>query len=326
MMSVADFEQKQILFAFLDEGEKISFRNDNILILDNEGSILHQSTCYRLFAVLICGHVCITSGLMERAERFRFTIIFLTHSMRPYAIFPARAEGNVLLRKKQYQYSSLGIGASITSNKIANQSALLSAKRHKTEFDNSAIAELDKYRMAVLDPELTIHEIMGNEGIAAKLYFRALFADYSWTARRPRVKQDPVNCLMDIGYTLLFNIIDALLQMYGFDTYVGVLHREFFNRKSLSCDLVEPFRPIIDSSILKSLHLGQVKEADFIKQGPQYFLYGKAASPYIKRILEAILEYKDDVFLYVQGYYRAFMRDKSPEDFPRFAFGGKEGS
>lgn len=104
---------------------------------------------------------------------------------------------------------------------------------------------------------------MGIEGVSAKLYFQSLFKEHNWKARRPRAKQDITNCLMDVGYTILFNVINALLEMYGFDVYVGILHTQFFHRKSLVCDLEEPFRPIIDAALIKAMNLGQVSEKDF---------------------------------------------------------------
>lgn len=39
MISTKDFEHKQILFVLLEEGEKVSFKNDNIIILNKEGKI-----------------------------------------------------------------------------------------------------------------------------------------------------------------------------------------------------------------------------------------------------------------------------------------------
>lgn len=61
---------------------------------------------------------------------------------------------------------------------------------------------------------------MGIEGISAKLYFKSLFAEYEWKSRQPRTKCDMTNTLMDIGYTILFKFVNALLEMYGFDVYV----------------------------------------------------------------------------------------------------------
>lgn len=72
MISTKDFEYKQILFVLLEEGEKVSFKNDNIIILNKEGKIKHQSTCYLLFALFVSGHICVTSGLLERAKKIRF--------------------------------------------------------------------------------------------------------------------------------------------------------------------------------------------------------------------------------------------------------------
>src|SRR5574344_972710 len=133
MMSTVDFSQKQILFALIENDEKISFKNDNIIITNSDGTIKHQSTCYRLFALFISGHICITSGLIERAQRFGFTIVFMTYTMRAYAMIPARAEGNVLLRRKQYEYNKFDIAAHITSNKIHNQKELLKKQRYKNQ-------------------------------------------------------------------------------------------------------------------------------------------------------------------------------------------------
>lgn len=322
MISTKDFEHKQVIFAMLNEGEKISFKNDNIVIRKEDGAIKLQSTCYRLFVLFIAGHFSLTSGLMERARKFSFTIVFLNYYMRPYAILPAKAEGNVILRRTQYYYDDFDIGAYIISNKIHNQNYLLKKIRNKSDELKKTVSLMEVYEKSVLVPNLSLQEIMGIEGVAARGYFDQLFREHNWIARRPRVKHDAINCLMDIGYTILFNLINAMLELFGFDTYVGVLHREFFHRKSLACDLVEPFRPIIDASLIKSLNLGQIHEDDFYIEQGQYFIGGKSAIPYIKIMLDALLEYKNEMFLYIQNYYRAFVRQKAIELFPVFHMEG----
>lgn len=143
MISTKDFEHKQILFVLLEEGEKVSFKNDNIIILNKEGKIKHQSTCYLLFALFVSGHICVTSGLLERAKKFCFSIIFMSYTLRPYAMLPARAEGNVILRRKQYEYQSFELGAHIISNKIHNQNAVLKKIREKSSELKKVIATLE---------------------------------------------------------------------------------------------------------------------------------------------------------------------------------------
>lgn len=317
-MSTRDFEHKQIAFVFTTEGEKISFKNDNLIVSDTDGKIKHQSTCYRLFALFICGDYCVTTGLLERSQKFGFTIVFMTPNLRITAIMPSKAEGNVLLRKKQYEYKDSCIGAYIISNKIHNQCAVLKKKRNKSQNEKDAIKNLETYEKEVLKPGLSIAEIMGLEGMSAKLYFKTLFSEYDWKAREPRAKRDKINTLMDIGYTILFNFVNALLEMYGFDVYVGVLHTQFFHRKSLVCDLEEPFRPIVDRTIVKALNLGQINDKDFWKNQNQFILPWKNSKKYIGILLEAIMAYKSEIFIYLQSYYRAFIRNKPVEEFPVF--------
>lgn len=318
MMSTRDFEHKQIAFVFTSDGEKLSFKNDNFIVTDRDGKIKHQSTCYRLFALFICGDFCLTSGLLDRSKKFGYTIVFMSPNLRITSILPSKAEGNVLLRQKQYAYDKTEIASHVIANKIHNQAFLLKKKRKKTEEEKNIIAKLEQYEKDVLEAGLSVQEIMGIEGVSAKLYFKTLFADYNWKARQPRVKNDITNTLMDIGYTILFNIVNALLEMYGFDVYVGILHTQFFHRKSLVCDLEEPFRPIIDAAILKALNLGQVNEKDFWKNQNQYILPWKNSKKYIGILLETLMEYKNEIFIYIQSYYRAFMRDKPTGEFPVF--------
>ena len=317
-MSTRDFEYKQMAFAFVDKGDKISFKNDNLVLTDADGKIKFQSTCYRLFILFICGDYCLTTGLLDRSKKFGFSIVFMTPNLRVTAMLPSRAEGNVLLRKKQYAYEKTDIAAHVISNKIHNQCGLLKKKRKKTDEEKETIEKLSQFEKDVLKSGLSGQEIMGIEGISAKLYFKSLFAGYDWKSRQPRTKCDMTNSLMDIGYTILFNIVNALLEMYGFDVYVGILHTQFFHRKSLVCDLEEPFRPIVDEVILKAMNLGQVSEKDFWKNQNQFILPWKNSRKYVGLIFEAIVEYKNEIFIYLQSYYRAFMRDKPAADFPFF--------
>jgi len=318
MLTLPDFEKKQIVFAFISNGDKLSFKNDNIIVKDSDGRIKHQSTCYRLFALFISGHLTITSGLLQRAEKFGFSIVFMTHGLRVYGFWGIKEKGNVLLRKKQYDYKGLEIAQWIVSNKIDNQLETLKSIRQKSRCIQEAIVSIKKYQRRLPDEKLSLQDLLGLEGIVSRVYFNALFYEYGWSARRPRVKHDMTNCLLDIGYTLLFNIIEALLDIYGFDLYQGIYHRQFYQRKSLVCDLVESFRPVIDYRIRKAYKLGQINQEDFDIVQNQYRLYGRKSRPYINLLLDSLLSCKKDMFLYIQGFYRAFMKESNANLYPRF--------
>ena len=318
MLSLPDFKQKQIIFVFVKKGEKLSFRNDNIIVKDSDGNVVHQSTCYRLFAVYVVGHVTITSGLLQRSQKFGFVIILMNYNLRVYGVFSSRTEGNFLLREKQYQYSSYSIATHLVGNKIGNQICLLKKIRNKDENIKKTIERMKSFRNELFTTGLDLYKILGFEGIASREYFKILFRDCNWTGRKPRVKHDVINSLQDTGYTILFHFIEGLLNLYGFDLYKGVYHQCFYQRKSLACDLMEPFRPIVDARIKKAYTLKEIKEGDFVLINKQYRLYGKQSQPYIDILLRSILNHKSSIFLYIQKYYRQFIREKDIDEYPVF--------
>lgn len=312
MLNANDFKKKQILFLFTNRGDKISFSNDNIVIKDSSGKIKFQATCYRIFMICVVGNVSITSGLVQRSKKFGFSICLMSTTFKVYEIIGARMEGNTLLRKHQYEYQDNYIGQKIEQNKISNQMNALKCIRSKSEYLKEGIELLDNIT-AKLNEDMSYLEVMGLEGNAAKVYFPRMFDNVKWSGRKPRIKSDYINVTLDIGYTMLFNMVDAILQVYGFDTYYGVFHRCFYMRKSLVCDIMEPMRPIIDYEIRKAANLGQCKIDDFEQFDQRWGLKYKKNPDYIQFLMNSILEYKDDIFLYIQKYYRFFMKDRAGE-------------
>ena len=330
MLNANDFSKKQIIFLFTNEGEKLSFSNDNIIVKDKEGKIKHQSTCYRLFMVCVVGNISITSGLIQRSKKFGFSICLMTTTFRVYDVIDIQ---NYFLKKyalnKDDQFINELIYLSsdniwikyfkkcIEKNKIKNQANTLRMIRSKSEFVKEGISLLDEFAER-LDENAEYLEIMGIEGSAARVYFPRVFSNVNWKGRKPRIKNDYINTTLDIGYTMLFNIVDAILQVYGFDTYYGVFHKCFYMRKSLVCDIMEPMRPIIDYQVRKAINLEQCKVEDFDVYNNRWVLKYKNSPEYVKFLMKAILDYKEEIFVYIQSYYRYFMKRKSVSELPKF--------
>ena len=78
MFTAPDFSKKQIVFVLFNEGEKLAFSNDNLVVKDSFGKIKFQCTCYRLFIVFAIGHTSITSALIQKAQKFGFYIALMT--------------------------------------------------------------------------------------------------------------------------------------------------------------------------------------------------------------------------------------------------------
>lgn len=317
VLSAADFSKKQIVFVLFNEGEKLCFSNDNLVIKDSLGKIKFQCTCYRIFIVFAVGHTTFTTAVIQKAKKFGFYIALMTTGFRLYSVIGAAKEGNTLLRRKQYEYDGLDIARKLIENKIENQAYELQNIRNKSENQKEAIAFLRSYIYKV-SIAATLNEIMAYEGLASKVYFRNYFNNVAWRGRQPRIKNDYINSVLDIGYTLLFTYVDALLSVFGFDTYCGVMHRQFYMRKSLVCDLVEPFRTLIDHEIKKGINLRIIQEKDFVEINHQFRLQWKETEKYVKLLMKPLIENKESLFVYIQSYYRAFMKSRPIEGFPSY--------
>lgn len=315
MLTLPDLKSKQILFIETENGVKnhLFFKNENI-VFQKDDKIVNQASSHRLLAVFVIGNFTLTSGLLRECRKRGVSLFFLGDNFRTYGALNFKADGNYLLRSMQYQMSpqtELYIAKNIVINKIKNQINLLKSvdKKINQEFIEEAFVSINK----AYDSK----SLLGSEGNFTKLFFKNYFGDIGWWRRLPRVKPDIPNFLLDIGYTLLFNFIDSLLLLFGFDTYKGCYHKLFFQRKSLTCDIIEPFRCIIEKQILKSYHLKQINEKDFfVKQGRYWLAYKKSAK-YSRFFMEAIMSNKEPIYLYIQRFYRFVMKN-GETNFPEF--------
>jgi len=313
MLTLPDFKEKKILFVFGDKDmdNKLKFWNDNIrLFRDNKP--VNQLSCYKILAVFVCGECSFTSVLIRNCMKYGISLFFTRNNFEVYATIGAGAEGNTLLRKRQYySLNDFELAKNLVKNKVYNQFMLLSkAKKIKTP--------VKFYKKFAEKIDLAGDEkvLLGLEGSSTKNYFRLYFGDIGWYRRMPRAKQDPQNILMDIGYTLLFNFMDSILRLYGFDVYKGFYHKLFFQRKSLACDLMEPFRCIIDSALLKMFTLKQFNAKDFKISKAKYFLPYDKQGKYLKIFSDVIMDNKEDIFGYIRQYYYSLINET--EDMPFF--------
>jgi len=310
MLSIPDFKEKQILFIQPERNSenRIKLINDNVVFLKDD-KIINQLSCHKIFAIFIIGDISITSVLARNCLKCGISIFLLKNNFETYAAIGSDAEGNYLLRIKQYNLSDeFKLAKHIVKNKFLNQLILL---KNAKKINGNDFEKMNAELNGKIDGARDDKELLGLEGSSTKNFFQAYFAEIDWYKRMPRTKVDHYNILMDMGYTFLFNYIDSLLRLYGFDTYKGFYHKLFFQRKSLTCDLVEPFRCIIDRQLLKSFHLGQIDEKDFEYSGGRYLLKYDKSQKYANIFLEAILERKDDLFLFIKDFYRLIMGNES---------------
>lgn len=322
MFTNKDLEYKSIFIVNCVEKRVLRVSNGELLleeIRDEEKKTLTKMPFQKMLALFVIGHITITTPLIEKCKKYNVALCVMKQNLRPVFFFGESAEANFLLRQKQYAMpkDDITVAKALMRSKFANQRKLLKNTRRKDQLTTDAISLCDE-ALQQLTMEDRYESLMGLEGSVARSFFSAYYQDFDWRQRLPRLKCDAMNAALDIGYTILFNFVEAFARMFGFDLYMGVYHRLWFKRKSLVCDLVEPFRCIIDQQMRKSWNLGQIKEEDFEVIKGEYRLKFEMNGEYCKLFYSALIEHKKEVFAYVQGYYRSFMKSSNWEKYPIF--------
>ena len=321
MFTNKDLEYRSIYVINCIEQRDLRVSNGELLLENTEDKkTLTKLPFQKILALFIIGHIRITTPLIEKCKANTVALVVMKTTLRPVFYWANTAEANFLVRKRQYAMADddLTIARRLVENKLRNHVTLLQRTRRRDELTKKAILYCRKcIESDILQTEI-LTELMSLEGRAAKLYFAAYYQDYEWKGRKPRVKCDYVNATLDIGYTHLFNFVECFVRMFGFDVYVGVYHRLWFKRKSLVCDLVEPFRGIIDNAVRTGINRGQIKMSDFELFKGEFKLRRDCNKEYNKFFFDVLIEYKMEMFKYIQQYYRCFMRQKKTHEYPLF--------
>jgi len=315
MLSLPDLKEKQVLFVKTEQGidNNLKIINDNIVLL-KDGKVQNRLSCSKALAVFIVGECTLTSVLIRKSLDYGVSIFLLRDSLENYTSMDSKADGNYLLRMKQYAFmEELPMAKCIVKNKVRNDLKLL---KSTGKIDSEKYKIQKKAIMKKIDNVRGEKELLGIEGSFAKKFFSIYFEELDWYKRMPRTKIDPYNVLLDMGYTFMFNYVDCLLNLFGFDTYKGFYHKLYFQRKSLSCDRVEPCRCLIERKLLTAYHLGQIDKKDFKKINGRYVLSYDKSSKYAKIFLDEIMDNKEDIYLYIKQFYRHIMFEDT--DFPDF--------
>jgi CRISPR-associated protein Cas1 len=120
--------------------------------------------------------------------------------------------------------------------KIRNQAAVLK----KTGKESGPLQSLSKNTKS--------GDLTNCEGSAAVYYWKHLFSPSINFYRRP--DGDPPNNLLNYGYAILRAVVARSLVASGMLPTFGIHHRNRYNAYALADDIMEPYRPYVDSIVL----------------------------------------------------------------------------
>lgn len=132
----------------------------------------------------------------------------------------------------------------IIKMKITNQKELIINMTENKVIEN----ELNSFLSQIKD-----YDITNREGHASKIYWHTLFG-----INFKRFEDDYINKLLNYGYTILRGYFTRSIIKKGLDPRISIFHKSFHNYFSLSSDLMEPFRILIDIVVYKIYKIGEI--------------------------------------------------------------------
>lgn len=323
MFSNKDIQHRTIFVINCIKDRNLRVSNGELLLEESEEKkTLTKMPFQKILALFIVGHIHISTPLIEKCKKHNVALIVVKSSLRPVFYWSDSAEANYLIRRKQHHFAKddITIAKWIVRNKIQNQLTLLKKTRSTDELTHIAQEVCQKALTEWVDNASDNNKLKGVEGYVSKTFFASYYQKLEWKSRRPRTKCDPINTTLDIGYSMLFNFIECFVRMFGFDLYIGVYHRQWFKRKSLICDLVEPFRCIVDHTVRLSFHRQQFSNDDFEFKKGEYILKRERNGDYMQVFFNALIAYKMQIFTFIRDYYRSFMQNKEISFYPKFEY------
>lgn len=222
-------------------------------------------------------------GTMLSADAVRLAImhnidiVFLENNGHPIGrVWHAKLGSTTLIRKCQLEASRdarcLRYTLDWVGRKMENQADFIrDLKKHRAQhgaYLQEKIEKIEDLRLklsGIAQLEGWGSTVQGLEGTAGRLYFETLSyvlpAAWQFKGRSSRPAQDPFNAFLNYAYGVLYARVEKALMLAGLDPYVGFLHRDDYNLRSMVYDFIEPYRAWADKTVFSLFSAKKVNQS-----------------------------------------------------------------
>ena len=255
------------------------------ILLDEIKTIMIQTT-----------QVSITTSLITMISKKKIKLIFCDEKSNPECELVPYQNNFYSYRKIKEQINFVdnaqSIWAEIVKRKIINQANNLHLMNKDEEF-NMLLSYANDVRL---------DDHTNREGHSAKVYFNALFG-----MNFNRSQSNSINMFLNYGYSILLSSINREIKMLGYLTELGIHHIGESNPFNLSCDLIEPIRPLVDYYVITekvnidNFKLEFVKMLNLeVKYNNQKIFLDNAIHLYVVDILKKIKKSDSSDILFIE--------------------------
>lgn len=260
----------------------------------------------------------LSSDVLMLALENQIEVVFMSKSGNPLGRVWSHKFGSIsTIRKNQVGFT--GAEEAVTwikhmiQQKIENQQILIITLQkydatNAIEIEN-AYQKLDQFIKKINKlPNTTVAAIAarlrGIEGSASRLYFSIINQNlpnmYQFKERSQHPAKDMFNAMLNYTYGMLYNHVERALIKAGVDPYLGVFHRNEYNRPVLVYDVIEKYRVWADH-VVTDLCMQKVIYPDFFEViNTAYYLNESG-----KRIvIQSMNDYLNDI-IEIKGLQRS---------------------
>jgi len=273
----------------------------------------------------------ITSDAVMLAVEREIEVVFVSRGGEPIGRIWSPKYGSIsTIRKGQLNFSfsheAVAWIKDVICRKIENQQALMLLVKGKDDVEDALLKKninrLEDYRTKInaLDGDVVSDiapVLRGWEGQASRIYFStinlALPEEFRFNERSQRPARDVTNAFLNYGYGILYGKVESALIKSGIDPYIGILHRDDYNRPVLVYDVIELYRVWIDYVVYALLiHNSITDEFYSVREDGSYWLENLGRRVLIQSVndyLEEVITIKGEthsrlnhIFYYCQNF------------------------
>lgn len=270
---------------------KISYKNRFLVVKqESDEKYIHLSEIDTIIVDSIS--VSISSYLLKELSDNKINIIFCNEKHNPFGelctYYSRHNTSKQIMKQITWKQNDKDLlWRLIVKNKITNQALLLNK------------VSSNKYDLLLeFADDVKIGDKSNREGHSAKVYFNELFGK-----KFIRNNDDQINAALNYGYAVLLSTINKEIILNGYLTQLGIHHKNEFNEFNLSCDLMEPFRIVIDNFVYYNQNRNFEKEykLDLVNLFNSKFIYNNKKYT-LKDIIRMYVKNTLDIFDNIENY------------------------
>jgi CRISPR-associated protein Cas1 len=242
----------------------------------------HHFAAHKVTSIIMSTSAALSTEAVKLALTNNVDLIFADSSGFPLGrVWHSKLGSTTRIRKRQLEASLNQEGLKWVVQwleaKLNNQANFVKdLKKHRSQMGDyldDKSRKIENLRESLLlqanaeTTDAVADTIRGLEGTAGRLYFETLShvmpEQYRFQGRSFRPAKDAYNAFLNYGFGVLYSRVEKALMIAGVDPFVGFLHRDDYNQKSMVFDFIEPYRIQVEMVVFRLFTAKKVNQSHY---------------------------------------------------------------